>query len=169
MKNQISNRKSKIIPLIAACLTLAAFGPPAAERVCGQQGRGVPPFPVNNTFTVSGICDFDVQVTITGRQGLLFLPSGGIIFTSPNYFTTFTNLSDPTKSVTLNTTGVVHVSFDENGNTIYVNTGRTAWISPHIGMVLLVGNFTVVYDSNGNFVSGPTGNGQIKDICGLIN
>ena len=59
MKNQISNRKSKIIHLIAACVILAAFGPSAAELSRAQgQGRGGPPQPINGTFTISGTCAF---------------------------------------------------------------------------------------------------------------
>ena len=106
MKNQISNRKSKIIHLIAASVILAAFGPLAAEPSRAQgQGRGGPPGNANQTFTLPGICGFDVQVTITGRQGVINLPNGGLILTAPAQYGTFTNLSDPTKTVTLNLTG----------------------------------------------------------------
>ena len=167
MKNHLNNRKSKIIHLIAACLILAAFGPPTAELL--RAGRGSPPGDVNQTFTFPGICGFDVQGTIVGRQGVINLPSGGLIITAPAQYATFTNLSDSTKSVTVNLTGVFHVSFDQNGDTIYMVTGRNGLSDRSFGILLLVGDFTFVYDSNGNLVQGPTGNGQITSICDLID
>ena len=100
---------------------------------------------------------------------MINLPSGGFILTSPGQSGTFTNLSDPTKSVTLNITGTDHISFDQNGDTINTLTGRNAFVSPSVGLLLLIGNFTFVTDPNGNIISGPTGTGTITDICGLIN
>ena len=168
MKNQISNRKSKIIHLIAACVILAAFGPLAAELSRAQgQGRGGPPNPINATFTLPGACGFDVQITITGRSSEISLPNGGFIETGPNFTGTFTNLSDPTKSVTLNLQGAGHISFDQNGNQILTLTGRNLAFEP--GLLLLIGNFTYEFDPDGNLISGPTGNGTMTDICGLIN
>jgi hypothetical protein len=169
MKNRRVNSKSKITNLIAACLVLAALGPSAAVVSRAASGRGSPPVGINQTFTLSGICGFDVQVSATGRSSVINLPSGGLILTGPDVYGTFTNLSDPTKSVTLNVTGAVHISFDQNGDTIAMETGRNAVWDPSLGLLLLVGDFTLVYDSNGNLVQGPTGNGQITSICDLIN
>jgi hypothetical protein len=173
MKNQTTNPKSKIThtkpPLVlAVCLILAALGPPAAE-LSHASGNGSPPGGVNYTVILPGICGFDVQATVTGRQGVISLPSGGFIVTAPATHGTFTNLSDPTKSVTLNITGVFHISFDQNGDTIYVVTGRNAAVDPSFGLLLLVGDFTLVFDPNGNLIQGPTGNGQNTNICQLIN
>ena len=148
------------------CLILVAFGPPTAE--VSLAGRGSQPGVVNQTFTLPGACGFDVQATVTGKEGVINLPSGGLIIHGAEYGT-FTNLSDPTKSVTVHLPGAVHISFDQNGDTIYMATGRNGWIDPSFGILLLVGNFTFVYDSNGNLIEGPTGNGQITSICDLIN
>jgi hypothetical protein len=111
----------------------------------------------------------NVQATVAGRQGVISLPSGGSIVTAPDTFGTFTNLSDPTENVTLNITGVFHISFDQNGNTIVRVTGRGAAEDPSFGLLLLVGEFTLVFDPQGNIISGPTGNGQIINICQLID
>src|SRR6478752_4118689 len=104
MKNRRVNSKSKITNLIAACLVLAALGPSAAVLSRADSGRGSPPGNINQTFTLTGICGFDVQVSVTGRSSVISLPSGGFIITAPDVYGTFTNLSDPTKSVTLNVT-----------------------------------------------------------------
>ena len=176
-RNQImKNENTKLMTthvkrklVLATCLILAALGPPAAELSRADSGNGSPPEPANQTFTLPGICGFDVQVTLTGREGLIALPSGGFLITAPDVYGTFTNLSDPTKSVTLNITGVFHVSFDQNGDTIVMVTGRNAFIEPSGGILLLIGNFTFVSDSNGNLIQGPTGVGQTISICDLIN
>jgi hypothetical protein len=172
MKHQTTNPKSAITSikasfLLAACLILAALGPPAAEL--SRAGNGSPPSPFTQTVTFPGICGFDVQATVTGLQGVISLPSGGSIVTGPATFGTFTNLSDPTKNVTLNITGVFNISSDQNGNTIVRVTGRGAAEDPSFGLLLLVGEFTLVFDPQGNIISGPTGNGQIINICQLIN
>lgn len=169
MKNRRLNSKSKTTKLIAACLVLAALGPSAAVLSRADSGRGSPPVGINQTFTFPGICGFDVQLSVTGRSSVINLPSGGLIVTAPDVYGTLTNLSDPTKSVTLNCTGSVHISFDQNGDTIYMMTGRNQVEDPSFGLLLLVGDFTFVYDSNGNLISGPTGNGQIVNICTMID
>jgi hypothetical protein len=169
MKNRRVNSKSKITNLIAACLVLAVLGPSAAVLSRADSGRGSPPGVIDQTFTLPGICGFDVQGTVTGRQGVISLPSGGFIVTGPGQYATFTNLSDPTKSATVNLPGAFHISFDQNGDTIYMVTGRNGLTDPSLGILLLVGDFTFVYDSNGNLIEGPTGNGQITDICAMIN
>ena len=172
MKHQTTNPRSAITSikssfLLAACLILAALGPPVAEL--SRAGNGSPPGPFNQTLTFSGICGFDVQATVTGLQGVISLPSGGMIVTGPATFGTFTNLSDPTKNVILTMTGVFHVSFDQNGNTIVTATGRNVAEDPSFGLLALVGEFTFVFDPQGNIISGPTGNGEIINICQLIN
>jgi hypothetical protein len=169
MKNE--NTKSMIThvnrPLVlATCLILAALGPPAAEL---SRAGGSPPVPVNQTFTTNACGSFDVQVTVTGKAGTIVLPNGGLILTAPDEYVTFTNLSDPTKSVTLNLTGSAHVSFDANGNQIFMLTGRNGALTPLIGILFFIGNFTNVFDPNGNLIQGPTGNGQITQVCDLIN
>jgi len=166
-KSMITHVKRKLV--LATCLILAALGPPVAELSRGASLNGSPPVPANQTFTISGICAFDVQVTVTGNTKTITLPGGRFIFTAPNFYATFTNLSDPTKSVTLNLTGSEHLSFDANGNQIFMLTGRNGFFDPSVGILLLVGDFTAVFDSNGNIIQEPTGNGQVTQVCDLIN
>jgi len=35
--------------------------------------------------------------------------------------------------------------------------------------LFLTGEWNFVLDPNGNVIQGPTGNGQITDVCGLID
>jgi len=169
IKLAITRMKSPFV--LAACLLLVALGPPAAELSYASSGRGGPPGDVDFTFIAPGgiFCDFDAQIDVSGRQGVIALPGGAFLVTSPATFATLTNLSDPSKSVTLNITGPGRYSTDENGNTTVEAHGRWLYVDPSFGIELGVGDFTFVFDQNGNIIQGPTGNGQIVDVCELIS
>ena len=63
--------------VLAACLILAALGPPATQLSRASQGRGSPPVPVSGSFIVPGgsvpSCDFDVEVSFSGLAGRIDL------------------------------------------------------------------------------------------------
>src|SRR5437764_1306395 len=79
LRNSINHAPLRRGVLLIA-LFLTALGPPAAELSRADGGRGGPPNPVNQTFVFSGICAFDIQVTVTGKAGVINLPSGGFLF-----------------------------------------------------------------------------------------
>jgi hypothetical protein len=79
-----------------------------------------------------------------------------------------TNLSDPSKSVTLSATGAFHQS-NQDGNAVTVVTGRNLLGDPVAGMVLAIGVFSYVFDANGNLVQPLAGTGRLIDVCDLIN
>lgn len=167
-KSIITHIKPPLV--LAACLLLAALGPPAAEVSRAGSGRGSPPGGLNYTFTASGVCDFDVQVSVTGKEGVIYLPGGAVLVTSPATYGTFTNLSDPAKSVTLNVTGPAKVSTDQSGNIVLKGLGRGFLFAPNFGLFLFIGQWSFVLDSNtGDVLQGPTGDGQMINICDLIN
>ena len=157
---------------LAACLILAALGPPATEVSRASQGRGSPLHPVSGSFIVSRGsvpgCDFDVEVSFSGLAGEIDLPGNRFIFTAPQLTATLTNLQNG-RSVTLSITGAFHQSTDENGDIITVATGRNLLGDPVAGFVLAIGDFSYVFDSNGNLIQPLTGQGQLIDVCGLIN
>jgi hypothetical protein len=75
-------------------------------------------------FIKPGACAFDVHVVSeSGKAKTITLSDNRFIFTSPGLSLTLTNLSDPTKSVTLSVTGAFHQS-QQNGNVVTVATGR---------------------------------------------
>src|SRR5437867_2002586 len=115
IKSILTNARLRLAAV--TCLILAALGLPTAELV---RGGGSPPQPINVTeFIPASVCGFPVQATTTGRLGVISLPGGGFIVTFPATTAVFTNLSDPTKSVTINGfTGPSIVTFDQNGNAI---------------------------------------------------
>jgi hypothetical protein len=127
--------------------------------------------PVSGSFIVPGGsvpgCDFDVEVSSSGLAGKIDLPGNRFIFTAPQLTATLTNLQNG-RSVTLSITGAFHQSTDQNGDIITVATGRNLLGDPVAGFVLAIGDFSFVFDSNGNLIQPLTGQGQLIDVC-LIN
>jgi len=164
---------ARLCLVAATCLILAGLALPTAELARASAGRGGQPEPFTVTvFIPASVCGFPVQATSTGRLGVISLPGGGFLVTSPATTAVFTNLSDPTKSVTINGfTGPAIVTFDQNGNTIASGLGRGAiWgpATPGFGIRFQAGDFTLVFDPNGNLLS-DTGNGLVTNVCELIN
>lgn len=153
-------------------VVLAAFCLPVAQLQA--EGRGSPPTPVNFTVTLSGLCSFDVLAQVTGKAGVISLPDGGFIFTAPATFVTMTNLSDTTKSVTLSLTGTTEQSPVQNGTFTITFRGRNVVafgpFTPNPNTLLfLIGTWTIVIDANtGHVIQGPTGNGQMTNVCDLL-
>jgi len=172
IKSILTNARLRLVA--ATCLILAGLALPTAELARASEGRGGPPEPITTVtvFIPASVCGFPVQATVTGRLGVISLPGGGFLVTSPATTAVFTNLTDGT-SVTINGfTGPAIVTFDQNGNTIVRGLGRGAIFdpaTPGFGILFLTGEWNFVLDPNGNIIQGPTGNGQITDVCGLIN
>jgi len=165
--------KSTTTHIAALWVILAAFCLPTAQLQA--QGRGSPPTPINFTVTISGFCSFDILAQGTGKAGVISLPDGGFIFTAPATSVTMTNLSDPTKSVTLSITGTVKNSpVQQNGTFTQTFRGRNGVsFGPSAPFpnqfFFLIGTWTIVIDANtGQVLQGPTGNGQMINMCDLL-
>ena len=167
IKSILTNARLRLAAV--TCLILAALGLPTAELV---RGGGSPPQPINVTvFIPASVCGFPVQATATGRLGVISLPGGGFLVTSPATTTTFTNLNT-NESVTINGfTGPGIITTDQNGNTIARGLGRGAiWdpATPGFGIRFQEGELTQVFDPNGNLLQ-ETGHGRVTNVCELIN
>src|SRR5438876_9513124 len=166
IKSILTNARLRLVA--ATCLILAGLGLPTAELARGS-GR---PGPFYMQFTIpASVCGFAVQETIIGRLGVINLPGGGVLVTSPATTATFTNLTN-NHSVTINGfTGPAIVTFDQNGNTVVRGLGRGAIddpATPGFGIRFQSGDFTLVFDPNGNLLS-DSGNGLVTNVCDLIN
>jgi hypothetical protein len=85
-----------------------------------------------------------------------------------------TNLSDTTKSVTLSFTGTEEQSPVQNGTITLTFRGRNGVAfgptapNPNT-FFFLIGTWTIVIDANtGQVLQGPTGNGQMINMCDLL-
>lgn len=123
--------------------------------------------PANSSFYA---CNFDLGVQFSGKAGALALPGGRFvgISTSPGFFVTLTNMTDQTKTVTLNITGTIKQSLDSYGNNVYTANGRSLVGDPIPGLVLVVGNYKWVFDSSNNLVENLNGTGRMMPVCPMV-
>ena len=152
------------ISLIIALSTATPIALMGAQR---------PPEDVEYTVKLSDfgplLCAFDVLFEVSGKAGVIALPGGGFILTSPALRATLTNLTSG-ESVTLSITGAFHNTTLENGNVQTVYTGRNILGDPLEGLVLLIGTFTGVADPDTNMLVQPLeGHGQEIDLCELLS
>ena len=127
------------------------------------------PVPVDTQpFTVEGYCEFPVSVQLSGKMNVIELPGPDQLFTAPGQHTTLTNLQEPTKQVTVNSTGPGRVTFLDNGGVLVVARGHNILYDPGEGIFLTIGyaRFTV---GGGPTVGGDItileSHGRIVDLC----
>ena len=149
--------------------TLASFasGPLSAQN-------GTPPENVTITFEVDpgdplGSCAFPINISAEGKAKTIILRSGNLILTSPNLNATVTNLSNTSKQVTVNITGVWHQTTRADGSVATMVTGRNLLTDPIAGVVLAIGNFSFEFDAGGNLLQPLAKQGGLLiDICALL-
>ncbi|MDH4153798.1 MAG: hypothetical protein OEV01_08455 [Nitrospira sp.] len=166
------NAKSRL--LIAACGFLLTTQFASAAQI------GLPPAEVGYTVTIDAksafyACEFNVSLSVAGKGGAITLPNGRFIYTSPAQSATLINLDNPQKQVMLNITGSTMQSTNAQGNQVFQPRGRNLLGDPgqtnengYEGLVLAIGNFSYVFDSNGNLIQPLKGQGTITNVCDLI-
>ncbi len=161
-------KRNRNLKLAAAVLLIAIACGPAATNAVAQQG---PPTDVDDTFPIEGICAFPVLVELNGKAKTIELPGGGTLFTSPKLTATFTNLDDPSRRETLGITGAIRQTVLENGDVALLFTGRNLVIGfdPVAGFVITIGRFSVAFDADDNITQPLSGNGQLIDVCQLLD
>lgn len=160
-----------LVCVLAACsdrpslLEPAAVAPPIV--IAAAQGR---PTDVDETFTVN-YCFFPIKVVLSGKGKTIELPGGRSILTSPGLTATLTNLSNQNREV-INITGASHLRTLENGNVEIVLTGRNVAFDtqdPSLpSLILAIGRFSYVVDTQGKLVQTLQGTGQLIDLCALL-
>jgi hypothetical protein len=166
MKNEMFARKLRlaVFPLALAVLATLTM---ESHSVAAQS----PPEDSNFTLTIpaGGVCAFGVEISGIGKAMTIDLPGDRFIFTSPGLHATLTNLNDPTKQVTQNITGAFHQTTEQDGSVVTVSTGRSLLFDPQAGFVLAIGNFSFVFDAGGNLIQPLKGQGQLTDVCTMID
>jgi hypothetical protein len=152
----------------------------AAPTLLARSDNGKAPEVVNGTIIVDpddpnpplpGHCSFPIQLDLSGKEKVITLPDGSAIITSPSLFVTVTNLDSPENQVTLNITGTIHQTTAANGDVTYRITGRNLPFDPVEGVNLTIGNFSFVFDAEGNLLQSfeqTDGKGQVIDVCALL-
>ena len=153
----------------------------AAPTVLARSDNGTAPVDASGTIIVDpadpnpplpGHCSFPIQLDLSGKAKTIELPDGSAIMTSPGLFVTVTNLDTPENQVTLNITGTFHETTNpENGEVTTVVSGRNLLLDPEAGTVIAIGNFSFVFDAEGNLIQSfedTDGKGQVIDVCALL-
>ena len=157
---------------LVACSDRPSIVEPRASVPALQQGG--PPTPVEpagqfEDEIASEICGFPYLAETTGKLKTLDLPGGRTIYISPGFTGTITNGNTGT-TVTLNLTGPIQVNSLPDGGTEVVFTGHNIVGDPEAGwLVLIIGQFNVIFDAEGGIVQDLEGNGQRIDLCALLS
>ena len=169
--------KRAIVLAISVILALTM----AAPTVLAQSDNGVAPgpHPSSGTFTVNpgdrnfpGTCTFRLQLEVSGKEKRITQPDGSLIITSPGLDVTATNLDTPENQARFSIAGTFFETINpENDEVTTVVTGRNLLFDPDAGIVLLSGNFSFVFDAEGNLIQSfedTDGKGQVIDVCALL-
>ena len=169
MKRAIVLAISVILALVVAAPTVLARSDngtapvDASGRIIVDPADPNPPLP--------GHCSFPIQLDLSGKGKVITLPDGSAILTSPGLFVTVTNLDSPENQVTLNVTGTIHQTTAANGDVTTRITGRNLPFDPDAGVNLTIGNFSFVFDAEGNLLQSfedTDGKGRVIDVCALL-
>ena len=168
--------KRAIVLAISVILALTM----AAPTVLAQSDNGTAPEPVRADFIVMpgdqfGSCedpDFPIRLQVSGKGKEITQPDGSQIFTSPGLHVTATNETTG-EQATFSISGTFFETTDPvTGDVTTVITGRNLLRDPDAGVVLLSGNFSFVFDAEGNLIQSfedTDGNGQVIDVCELLS
>ena len=162
-------------------ISIAACGFLLATQFASAAQNGLPPVDIGHTQVIPAksvfyACEFNLSFSVEGKSGIITLPGNRFIFTSPAQSATLINLdSNPPKEVKLNITGSSKLSTNQQGDQIYQARGRNLLVDPgqtnkdgYEGLVLAIGNFSYIFDSEGHLIQYLKGNGTITKVCDLI-
>lgn len=168
-KNVMFDRKIGLaaFSLAMACLTILSFGPVVfADGSPPTEMSWSVDLPAN--YFKDGACAFPIRVSVSGKTATILLPGNRLIITAPGQHAVVTNLDDPSKTVTLNIPGASHQTTEQNGDVVTVVTGRNLMGDPEAGLVLAIGTFSYIFDSEGTLIQPLTGKGTLRDVCAMI-
>ncbi len=156
-----------LIRLLVITLSALTLGLPHVTAAADNSRQ---PQPVDHTpFVLEGFCAFPLEITLSGKTKTIDLPGGRTLVTAPGQTATIRNLDDPENEVTLNITGAFHTTVLSNGDVVTKATGRNILLDPIAGIVLTQGNFTFAFDAEGNLIQPLSGQGQMTNICELVD
>jgi len=160
--NVTLQRTTLLVCVLAGALALAV------ALVAARGAAAAPPEPVDDSFTVEGVCDFPVLLEATGKTKFIELPGGRFISVNPGFRVTATNEEEPTHQITYVITGAAHVKELQSGDLSVVFTGRNLLFDPSYGMLLTIGRFTQVIDPESGASTPPMGKGRVIDVCARL-
>ena len=160
-------RKAAVaIAAVGAAVTLTA------PLTSGASATGAPPDPVSSTetFAAGEACPFAIEVVTKGKSGFVDLPNNPQFFgiqTSPGLRITVTNLSDPSKTVTLNATGAFRfVALPDGSLEIRAGGHNFLYGVPGVGATALATTGPIeVLVVNGQIAEMDLSGARVRDLC----
>jgi hypothetical protein len=156
---------STLTGLTSLVLTAALLTP-------GASATGAPPTPVSTTqtFAAGEACPFPIEVVSEGKSGFADLPNNPQFFgisTSPDLRITVTNLSDPSKTVTVNATGAFRLIALPDGNIKILAGGQNFLYGvPEVGATALATTGPIeVLAVNGEIAEMDLSGARVRDLC----
>jgi len=159
----------RIVLLVLGILSaLVVAAPMVLAQPNGGKPTNVDETPIDlDSGAVFGKCDDPISLVYSGKAKTLQLPGERFIFASPKLTATLTNVeSEEQETVVI--TGAFHQTTLENGDVVTEVTGRNLLGDPEAGFVIAVGNFSYVFDDEGNLIQPLEGEGQLIDVCELL-
>jgi hypothetical protein len=156
-------RSLTAIPLIA--LTAALLTPSAAT------GATPEPVDVTLTFAAREACSFPISIAVTGKEGFNEVPNNptftGGIATAPGERITVTNLSDPSKMVTVTASGTFHWIELPGGQLQIVASGHNfLFAEPEAGVSALATTGPIeVLIADGHIARVDLSRARVRDLC----
>ncbi|CCQ45076.1 putative uncharacterized protein [Pseudarthrobacter siccitolerans] len=152
--------------LFVLCVLFFAFIASASPATAAPGGEII----FNETFRAKELCQFPVQLVVTGKSNFVDLPGDRFFVGSPGQVLTVTNL-DTGEQVTYLITGTTHATVQADGTTVFKVTGLNVVFNPRevkseeMGIFVLEGNFTFALTSKGTESSPYSGIGDVTDVC----
>lgn len=143
--------------MLAACCTLAqaaGAGKPTREFIPAAD------------FVIQGSCSFDVGVHIIANNEYGITFSNGATLVTGALKATFTNLTDPSKSIALNVPGPGLTTFNDDGSVTIDAHGPWVFFFPGV-LLYSVGHSHLTISAVGAFSLSQQG-GTSTDLCAVL-
>ena len=136
----------------------------AVPKALANQGGA--PEPLDVEFELD-VCGFPIDARIFGKEKFIAHPNGRLLIAAPSEAVTLTNV-ETGKTTTLGITGMIQVTFLENGDAVLDLSGRSLFERAD-GLFLTVGNWSATIDLSGNEAVPLNGTGRLIDVCALLS
>jgi hypothetical protein len=145
----------------------------AALLTPASSATGAPPTPADpspQAFAAGEACPFPIEVAASGDEGFVDLPHNpryAGIGISPGLRITVTNVSDPSKTVTINATGAFHfVALPDGGLEIVAGGHNFLYGVPEVGATALATTGPVTLEVvNGEIAAMDLSGARVRDLC----
>jgi hypothetical protein len=154
--------------ILIVCVLAAALAALAVALVVPKGASAAPPSPADQTFTVSGVCDFPVRVKIIGKMKVIDVPGPDVLITVPGQHATLTNVQEPVNRVTVNSAGPGRVTQLRSGDVLVVARGRNIIYDRGEGIFLTIGRVRITVAGGpgvGDDITILESHGRIIDLC----